>query len=315
MIKTSLIKQCQSVSEILGTIKVLEIELCTDSRTYTPGQIFVALRGDKFDGFKFVPTLLKKTADIFVVNKENAEDALGLYNENKDLAFIIVSDTLFFLQELARLHALEWRKSNTQRKVIAISGSNGKTTHKEMLFHYLNGVRPGKIIKTEKNNNNHLGVPITLFQITNETEFAIVELGSNHPGEIKTLCDIALPDAGLVTNIGSTHLEFFGTEEKVFLEEGYLYWSIKDRTSGEGLFLQNTDDKFLRTLPKTNGTITYGQQGEANFVFSSDSVQINFKNNTYVLKNQSIFFGLFSVRIFSKSYRFVCSVLFIILIN
>lgn len=288
MIKTSLINKCPSVVKTLGVINVAKFDLCTDSRQFLPGQIFVALKGDKFDGFKFVPGLIEKSATIFVIEQKDAFKVDELHRKNSNLVFILVTDSLLFLQELARLHASDWRQSNQQKKVIAISGSNGKTTHKEMLFHYLDGMRPGKVIKTEKNNNNHLGVPITLFQITDATEFAVVELGSNHPGEIKTLCDIALPDAGLVTNIGSTHLEFFGTEENVFIEEGYLYWAIKNITNGEGLFLQNMDDPFLKTLPKTKGTITYGDQADAKFIFKSDSVEVIFENKTYQLKNQSI---------------------------
>lgn len=288
MIRTSLLSQCPSVIKIFGAIKAIEFDLCTDSRVFNPAQFFVALKGETFDGFKFVPALIEKAGKVFIVNGENEKTTHEFIQGHPDCAFVLVKDTLLFLQELARLHALDWRKQNRERKVFAISGSNGKTTHKEMLFHYLNGLLPGKVIKTEKNNNNHLGVPLTLFQITNQTDFAIVELGSNHPGEIKTLCDIALPDAGLVTNIGSTHLEFFGTEENVFKEEGYLYYAIKDCTQGYGLFLQNMNDTFLKTLERTKGTIAYGDGGEAKLNFGKDSVQLLFKNQTYELKNQSI---------------------------
>lgn len=288
MIKASLINHCHSVANIVGKLNVAEFELCTDSRQFSPGQVFVSLRGENFDGFKFVPDLIKKGGKRFVINSENEKAARDLHLVHPDISFVIVSDTLLFLQELSRHHAINWREKDSRRKVFAISGSNGKTTHKEMLYHFINGVLPGKVIKTEKNNNNHLGVPLTLFQINANTEFAIVELGSNHPGEIKTLCDIALPDAGLVTNIGSTHLEFFGTEENVFKEEGYLYFAIQECTQGKGLFLQNMNDPFLKTLNKTAGTLTYGTGGEAKFNFKKDSIEIIYKNQTYELKNQSI---------------------------
>lgn len=288
MIKTDLIKKCASVVNIVGELKSASVELCTDSRVFQAGQMFVALKGESFDGFKFVADLLKKNGTLFVVSSESEKAARDYHLTYKDSVFVIVSDTLLFLQDLSRLHAQDWREKKSNNKVFCISGSNGKTTHKEMLYHYLNGILPGRVIKTEKNNNNHLGVPLTLFQISNTTEFAIVELGSNHPGEIKTLCDIALPDAGLVTNIGSTHLEFFGTEENVFKEEGYLYHSIKDVTSGSGLFLQNMNDHFLKTLPKTKGTITYGENGDAVFKFKKDSIEIQFVGKKFELKNQSI---------------------------
>lgn len=288
MIKTSLIKKCSSVVAIIGEIKPSKVELCIDSRIFKSGQMFVALKGESFDGFKFVPDLFDKKGNFFVVSSEHEKASRDLHLAHEDSVFVIVTDTLLFLQELSRLHAQDWRAEKSTRKVFAISGSNGKTTHKEMLYHYVNGIIPGKVIKTEKNNNNHLGVPLTLFQISDSTEFAIVELGSNHPGEIKTLCDIALPDAGLVTNIGATHLEFFGTEENVFKEEGYLYYSVKENTNGQGLFLQNMNDRFIKTLNNTSGCLTYGENAQAQFVFNKDSIEVKFNGQTYELKNQSI---------------------------
>jgi UDP-N-acetylmuramoyl-tripeptide--D-alanyl-D-alanine ligase len=177
--------------------------------------------------------------------------------------FIAVSDSVTFLQELSHQHILSWKKANPKNTVFAISGSNGKTTHKEMLSFILKTIIPGKVVATEKNNNNHLGVPLTILEVTDQTEVLVLELGSNHPGEIKVLCDIAIPNAGLTTNIGATHLEFFGSEEKVFEEEGYLYHAVKEVTHGTGFYLINIDDSFLKRLSPFKGSITYGTSEEA----------------------------------------------------
>src|SRR5690606_12302109 len=194
---------------------------------------------------------------------ENEKKVAELKNKYQQSQFLEVSDSVTFLQELTNHHIREWKKSRSGNTVFAISGSNGKTTHKEMLSHILNEVLPGKIVATEKNNNNHLGVPLTLLGVSEETQTVILELGSNHPGEIKVLCDIAEPNAGLTTSIGATHLEFFGTEEKVFEEEGYLFHAVKNGTQGNGFYLINMDDPFLKAFEPFPAAVTYGESKEA----------------------------------------------------
>jgi UDP-N-acetylmuramoyl-tripeptide--D-alanyl-D-alanine ligase len=159
-----------------------------------------------------------------------------------------------------------------------------------MLSSILKSIKPYKIVATEKNNNNHLGVPLTLLQVTDETELVVLELGSNHPGEIKVLCDIATPDDGLTTNIGATHLEFFGTEENVFEEEAYLFHAIKGSTSGSGFFLINIDDPYLKKLIPTNGSITYGisDKAQAQVKYYEDGASISCKGKTLRVSNQYI---------------------------
>ena len=129
---------------------------------------------------------------------------------------------------------------------------------------------PGEIICTQKNNNNHLGVPFSLFQINSKTRFAIIELGSNHPGEIEVLCKIAIPDLGVTTNIGATHLEFFETLENVFKEEATLgHYS--------DTFFKNEDDAYLKNFHSENELLSFGENG-VHFKFSfpsTDSVSVN----------------------------------------
>jgi UDP-N-acetylmuramoyl-tripeptide--D-alanyl-D-alanine ligase len=159
-----------------------------------------------------------------------------------------------------------------------------------MLSFLLKEVIPEKVISTEKNNNNHLGVPLTLLGVTDKTEIVVLELGSNHPGEIKALCDIARPNAGITTNIGATHMEFFGTEEKVFEEEAYLYHSVKDVTDGKGFFLINIDDPFLKLLEPTEGCLTYGTapSAMAKVSFLDDGAEIHSTEIDLIARNPHI---------------------------
>jgi UDP-N-acetylmuramoyl-tripeptide--D-alanyl-D-alanine ligase len=237
----------------------------TDTRKYQHPSVFVAIPGAKTNPLDVIENILAQQCPLVIYqnNPENQEKVKNLSPKFPKTVFHPVSDSVLFLQELTHLHIQEWKEKSQKHIVFAISGSNGKTTHKEMLSFILNKILPGKIVATEKNNNNHLGVPLTLLNVTNNTEMIVLELGSNHPGEIKVLCDIATPNAGLTTNIGATHLEFFGTETKVFEEEGYLYHAVKDATHGEGYYLINLDDPFLSKLPLTKGSLTYGESALA----------------------------------------------------
>ena len=258
MINLSLLQQCSSVKN--KTPKSGALDFFTDTRKYNHPGAFVAIPGVKVNPLDVIDDLLSKHCPLVVYqdNNENAGKITLLKSKFPLTEFLPVSDSVTFLQELTHLHIKEWKSKNHRRTVFAISGSNGKTTHKEMLAFMMKEILPGKVVSTEKNNNNHLGVPLTLLGVSEQTEFVVLELGSNHPGEIKVLCDIAEPNAGITTNIGATHLEFFGTEEKVFEEEAYLYHAVKNNTSGKGFFLVNKDDDFLKSLPLSEGSISYG---------------------------------------------------------
>ena len=289
MFNSKLIDQCPSIQDSLGRNPETSLNVCTDSRLASTNSLFIAIKGEKIDAFKFVPDLLKSGVSAFACEVSNKDEVLKLSTQYRDAFFVLVSDALLFTQELAHAYVQSWLKIGSQNKVICISGSNGKTTHKEMLYHFLKSLNPSKVICTEKNNNNHLGVPLTLFQIKEETQYAIVELGSNHPGEIKTLCDIASPNMGVVTNIGATHLEFFGTEENVFLEEGYLYHAVKQNTNNEGPFFINMNDQFLKTLPPLKGSVSFGEtDGEARLSYFPGMVQIDWKGEKIQLFNPHI---------------------------
>lgn len=272
MVDLSLIFDCaQTPASLTGSYSI-----CTDTRQYSHPQVFFAYPGARYNPLEAVGDLLAKGCPLVVYEKNDANEVLAKkwVTAYPQANFVSVSDMIAYTQDLGTRHAKAWQKNG--KRIFAISGSNGKTTHKEMLSFLLQAAHGNKVVATEKNNNNHLGVPLTLLRITPETEVCVLELGSNHPGEIKVLCDIAQPQSGLVTNIGATHLEFFGGEKEVFLEEGYLQKAVEEVTKGEGLFLQNLDDNFLATLPQTMGTKTFSRSPGADFQITSlaDGVKV-----------------------------------------
>jgi UDP-N-acetylmuramoyl-tripeptide--D-alanyl-D-alanine ligase len=290
MINLSLLSKCSSLKNKYSLSGSLSF--CTDTRKYLHPSVFVAIPGSKTNPLDIIEELLTQGCPV-VIYQENDVNQKKVENLKKNFTttdFIPVTDSVTFLQEVSHFHINEWKEKNNENIIFAISGSNGKTTHKEMLSFLLNEVLPGKVVSTEKNNNNHLGVPLTLLKVTDETQFVVLELGSNHPGEIKVLCDIAHPNSGLTTNIGATHMEFFGTEQKVFEEEGYLYHAIKEISGDKGLFLINLDDPFLKNLAPTLGSITYGEHhaADAKVIFLENGAEIHYKNQKFVATNPFI---------------------------
>jgi len=202
----------------------------TDSRSVGKDQLFFALKGDNFDGNKYAASSLEKGACYAVVTDT------ALRGEN----YIHVDDTLESLQQLALFH-----RKTLSIPVLGITGSNGKTTTKELLATVLS--LKYKVHATKGNLNNHIGVPLTLLQADQKTEFLIVEMGANHIGEIKFLSSLALPDYGLITNIGRAHLEGFGSYEGVIEAKSELYQHIK--VKGKLVFYNSQDKTLLHQLP------------------------------------------------------------------
>lgn len=194
----------------------------TDTRTLRGGEMFFALKGENFDGNDYAFKALEAGASYAVVNADSAAGA------SDDCRLIKVDDTLKALQELARWHRSMTFVDGKPLTVIALTGTNGKTTTKELIREVLS-VRY-KVTATEGNLNNNIGVPLTLLKIDSETQIAVVEMGASHPGDIKELVDIALPNFGLVTNVGKAHLLGFGSFEGVKNTKGELYDYLR-RTS------------------------------------------------------------------------------------
>ena len=212
----------------------------TDSRVVNKNNIFFALKGETFDAHDFIDIVVKAEASAIVVHREWAQKH-DQYFRTFPCVFVIVNDTTAAFGELARIYR---RKFDIP--VIAIGGSNGKTTTKEMV----NAVLRTKydVLSTEGNLNNHIGVPQTLFRLASNHDAAVIEIGTNHFGELKYLCEIAEPTHGLITNIGKEHLEFFGNEDGVAKEELELFNYVN---SHRGIAFVNCDDRYLETGSKT----------------------------------------------------------------
>ncbi len=200
----------------------------TDSRKCSPGSIFFALKGERFNGNCYARQALESGCAAAVIDEPEYAG---------DERFILVPDVLQALQQLAALHRRKWG-----RTVIQITGTNGKTTTKELISAVLS--RKFNVLFTQGNLNNHIGVPLTLLRLTGEHDLAVVETGANHPGEIATLCRIVQADYGLVTNVGRAHLEGFGSFAGVKATKGELYDDISAR--GGKIFLNAFDDDLLQ---------------------------------------------------------------------
>lgn len=210
----------------------------TDSRTLKGGELFFALKGENFDGNEYAFKALDSGAAYAVVNA----DAPSV-QDSDDPRLVKVSDTLKTLQELSRWHRCMTFVEGKPLTVIALTGTNGKTTTKELIREVLS--TKYKVTATEGNLNNNIGVPLTLLKINSETQLAVVEMGASHPGDIKELVDIALPNYGLVTNVGKAHLLGFGSFEGVKNTKGELYDYL--RRTADKVFL-NVDNPHLCSM-------------------------------------------------------------------
>ena len=208
--------------------------MTTDSRSLNGGEMFFALKGENFDGNDYALKALEAGALYAVVN---ADSAVGKVDDPR---LIKVEDTLKTLQELARWHRSMTFVDGKPLTVVALTGTNGKTTTKELIREVLSVKY--RVTATEGNLNNSIGVPLTLLKINSQTQIAVVEMGASHPGDIKELVDIALPNFGLVTNVGKAHLLGFGSFEGVMKAKGELYDYLR-RTSDK-VFL-NVDNPYL----------------------------------------------------------------------
>jgi UDP-N-acetylmuramoyl-tripeptide--D-alanyl-D-alanine ligase len=222
----------------------------TDSRTTKSGDVFFAIRGEKFDAHDFITKAIGGGAASIVVDRKWA-DSNGTMLVSIGVPRLVVEDTTIALGDLAALY-----RKKFDIPFIAIAGSNGKTTTKNMVTAVL-GTKY-KVLSTEGNLNNQIGVPQTLFRLTEEHDMAVVEIGTNHFGELEYLCRILAPTHGLITNIGREHLEFFGSLEGVAKAEGELLDSLR---SNKGTFFLNKDDeRLIRRAKKLRGvkTVSFG---------------------------------------------------------
>lgn len=220
-------------------------KITTDTRKLESGAIFFALKGDNFDANTFAQKAIDGGCSYAIVDDETQADG------NK---ILLVANVLEALQQLAKYH-----RSKLQIPVIGITGSNGKTTNKELMNAVLS--KKYNAYATKGNLNNHIGVPLSLLSITPKHEMAIIEMGANHQGEIALLSDLADPNYGIITNIGKAHLEGFGGEEGIKKGKSELYQHLK---SNNGKVFVNGDDPILMELSGKLDKILYGENKSYN---------------------------------------------------
>lgn len=253
--------------------------ISTDSRKIEKNSLFFALKGENFNGNEFAIQALKSGASFAIID----EPEFNLSNN-----CILVENTLTSLQQLAIRH-----RDTLKIPVLGITGSNGKTTTKELINAVVK--QKFKTIATSGNLNNHIGVPLTILSIKPEHEFAIIEMGANHVGEIGELCKIARPNLGIITNIGKAHLEGFGGIVGVIKTKNDLYLSVKQ---SNGNVFVNINDNLLMQLSNEIKRYTYGNNKNADFngkiISNEPFLEIEFKHQDIFYKIKTKIFGAFN---------------------
>ena len=244
---------------VAGLHRGTEAEFCTvsiDTRTLKPGDLFIAISGERFDGHDFVAQAAEKGACAALV-----ERTLDI-----DLPQVVVGDCRVALGQLGAA-----RRSASAAKVVGVTGSNGKTTAKEMVAAILGLQAP--VLKTRGNLNNDLGVPLTLMELQAEHRYAVIEMGANHAGEIAYVAGLAKPDVALITNAGAAHLEGFGSREGVARAKGEMIAAL----GPDGVAILNADDVFIdlwRELAANRPVITFGFGANADVRGLTDTVKV-----------------------------------------
>lgn len=252
----------------------------TDTRQIVENTIFFALKGEKFDGNQFVPIAFEKGAKYAVITDSK------YYIKGKT---ILVEDSLQTLQQLANFH-----RRQLKTKILALTGSNGKTTTKELIYRVLS--KKYKTYSTQGNLNNHIGVPLTLLNIYDDYDFAVIEMGANHVGEIWDLCLIAEPDIGLITNIGTAHLGIFGSFENLLKTKLGLFEFVAQKN---GRFYLNVNDSNLfKNIWHYTNKVSYGSYENAQIklieAHSPNYLSLKFQVNNQVFTTETKLVGKYN---------------------
>ena len=234
----------EKLTKRLYELYIQHPEVTTDSRRCPAGSMFFALKGESFDGNRFASKALEVGSAVAVVDNPNVVP-------EGDKRYVVVPDTLQALQALAAHH-----RKHFKGPVLQVTGTNGKTTTKELLAAVLS--RRYRVLYTQGNLNNHIGVPLTLLRLRPEHELAIIETGANHPGEIAFLTDIVQPDYGLITNVGRAHIEGFGSFEGVKRTKGELYDYLAQK--GTAHIFINTSNRDLCSMLAERGIDTRSEK-------------------------------------------------------
>lgn len=245
--------------EELYSLFLNSIGVTTDSRQCGTGLIFFALKGERFNGNEFAGKALKKGCLAAVIDDSSCFDPANS-------RLILVDNALKCLQELARKH-----RQTVGIPVIGITGTNGKTTTKELIAGVMS--KSYRVIATEGNLNNSIGVPLSLLKIKPDHEFAIIEMGASHRGDIQELVNIAEPDYGIITNVGKAHMQGFGSFQNVIATKGELYEYLRDKKNS--LIYINGDDPDLNHIASRLKRVEYGACKEIDNYFVNGCVTAN----------------------------------------
>ena len=237
-------------------------EITTDSRNVPEGSIFFALKGESFDGNQYAIPSLQQGASYAVIDDKAIYDSATGDIKNR---LILASDVLTTLQHLANYHRCQLGTT-----IVGVTGTNGKTTTKELIATVLQ--KKYNVLYTQGNFNNHIGVPKTLLRLTKEHQIAVIEMGANHPGEIKTLVEIVQPDYGIITNVGKAHLLGFGSFEGVIKTKGELYDYLRE---DKGTVFINNDNEYLKGISNDLRLIRYGQNADDKLLVKGEFIECN----------------------------------------
>jgi UDP-N-acetylmuramoyl-tripeptide--D-alanyl-D-alanine ligase len=237
---------------IIGDPNLLVEGISIDSRTIRKGEAYFAIKGERYDGHDFIKEAVDKGASVIVYSNENLKPFTPF---SKFPAMVKTDDTIASLGKFAKYYRRKFKNVS----VVGITGSNGKTTTKEILFSILN--HKGKTLSNKGNFNNRIGLPLSIFNLTSQYQYAVFEAGTSLYGEIEILSDILMPDVAVITNIGFSHLETFISPEGVFKEKKVLFEKVKEN----GCVIINNDDKFLKTVTDVGAQkiITFGLDCQA----------------------------------------------------
>lgn len=263
-------------SEIRSSFKALGVSI--DTRTIKEGDIFIALKGENFDGNSFAYQALEKGASIVIVSSINHE---SLHNNKK---VILVDDTMIALNKMAR-----FSRARIKGKVIGVTGSVGKTSTKEMLKLALDN--QGNTFATEGSYNNHIGLPLSLARMPANTNFAVIEMGMNHAGELNELTAIAIPDIAIVTNVEAVHLEFFTSVSAIADAKSEIFNSMQ----AGGFAIINFDNPYYKIL------LTKAQNKQLNIVGFSENEKTPARLLSYKLENGVSYI---KAELFGKEYDY-----------
>lgn len=239
--------------------------ITSDTRKCAPGSIFIGIKGANFNGNEFAQEAINKGCAYAIVEEEQYADNQRIFSVNNSIEAI---------QELAKLH-----RTTLNTRIIGVTGTNGKTTTKELIASVLK--QKYNILYTQGNLNNHIGVPMTLLQLKREHDIAIIEMGANHPGEIKTLVNIARPNYGVITNVGKAHIEGFGSFEGVINTKCELYDFLKEN-GGKAFLNQGNEILSAKAVEKGLSTLPYGKGSaiDAEIISSDPFLCIRWKGHT-----------------------------------